>query len=40
VEGKTVGIIDVDCAVKDGFDGNDAKYLEELAGLIARSCDW
>ncbi|KAI4725600.1 hypothetical protein E4T49_06667 [Aureobasidium sp. EXF-10728] len=38
--GKVVAIIDVDCAVKNGFDDEDKKYLEELAGLIAESCDF
>jgi L-methionine (R)-S-oxide reductase len=40
VEGKTVAIIDIDCAVKVGFDEVDQKYLEELAGLLERSSDW
>lgn len=40
VEGKTAAIIDIDCAVKDGFDEVDRRYLEELAGLLGRSCDW
>ncbi|CAD0088570.1 unnamed protein product, partial [Aureobasidium vineae] len=37
---KVVAIIDVDCAVKNGFDDEDKKYLEELAELIAESCDF
>ncbi|KAI5210197.1 GAF domain-like protein [Aureobasidium subglaciale] len=39
-EGKVVAIIDVDCAVKNGFDVEDQKYLEELAQLIAEACDF
>ncbi|KAI1178129.1 GAF domain-like protein [Nemania sp. FL0916] len=41
-EGKkvVVAIIDVDCADVDGFDDVDRKYLEQLAELLARSCDW
>ncbi|KAL4884222.1 GAF domain nucleotide-binding protein [Aspergillus karnatakaensis] len=39
-EGETVAIIDIDCAVPDGFDEVDRKYLEQLAGLLAESCDW
>ncbi|KAI1100956.1 GAF domain-like protein [Jackrogersella minutella] len=42
-EGKTkklVAIIDIDCADLDGFDEVDKKYLEQLAGLLARGCDW
>ncbi|KAJ1326526.1 L-methionine (R)-S-oxide reductase [Microdochium nivale] len=37
---KVVAIIDIDCAVVGGFDEVDRKYLEELAELLARSCDW
>lgn len=37
---KLVAIIDVDCAELNGFDEVDRKYLEELAELLARSCDW
>ena len=40
VDGKTVAIIDIDCAAKNGFDDIDRKYLEELARLLNRSCDW
>lgn len=40
VEGKLVAIIDVDCAMKEGFDEVDRRYLKELAGLLGRSCDW
>ncbi|CAD0016519.1 unnamed protein product, partial [Aureobasidium pullulans] len=38
--GEVVAIIDVDCAVKDAFDDEDKKALEELAQLIAESCDF
>jgi len=37
---KVVAIIDIDCAVVGGFDEVDRKYLEELAKLLGRSCDW
>jgi putative methionine-R-sulfoxide reductase with GAF domain len=40
VRGQCVAIIDVDCAVKDGFDEVDKRYLEELAELLGKSCDW
>lgn len=36
----TVAIIDVDCKLKGGFDEVDRKYLEELARLLGRACDW
>lgn len=37
---KVVAVIDIDCAIKDGFDGVDKKALEELAALLGKSCDW
>ncbi|KAH7380364.1 GAF domain-like protein [Phaeosphaeria sp. MPI-PUGE-AT-0046c] len=38
--GKTVAIIDVDCAELNGFTIEDQEALEELADLLARSCDF
>lgn len=41
VEGRgVVAIIDVDCAVVDGFDEVDREWLERLARLLAGACDW
>lgn len=37
---KVVAIIDVDCAVLNGFDETDKKNLEQLAELLAKGCDW
>ena len=37
---KVIAIIDIDCAEVNGFDEVDRKYLEKLADLLARSCDW
>jgi len=37
---RVVGVIDVDCADLEGFDEVDKKWLEKLAALLARSCDW
>ncbi|KAI0528121.1 GAF domain-like protein [Xylaria bambusicola] len=37
---KVVAIIDIDCADFNGFDEVDKKYLEQLAELLGRSCDW
>ncbi|KAH7148717.1 GAF domain-like protein [Dactylonectria macrodidyma] len=39
-EKKVVAIIDIDCAVLDGFDDVDKARLEALAVLLAKSCDW
>lgn len=38
--GRLVAIIDVDCAVVDGFDHVDREYLERLAALLGSGCDW
>jgi putative methionine-R-sulfoxide reductase with GAF domain len=37
---QTVAIIDIDCAELDGFNKEDQEALEELADLLARSCDF
>lgn len=37
---QTVAIIDVDCAELGGFDELDQRFLEDLAALLGRSCDW
>ncbi|KAI9709281.1 MAG: hypothetical protein M1820_003401 [Bogoriella megaspora] len=39
-EEQVVAIIDIDCADKDGFDVEDQTALEELAQLLAISCDF
>lgn len=40
IEGKVVGIIDVDCKLECGFDEVDREYLERLARLLGMACDW
>jgi L-methionine (R)-S-oxide reductase len=37
---QTVAIIDIDCAELDGFNKEDQEALEELALLLAESCDF
>jgi len=37
---ELVAIIDIDCAELAGFDEVDQSQLEELAVLLAKSCDW
>jgi L-methionine (R)-S-oxide reductase len=39
-ESKLVAIIDVDCAEVNGFDEVDKKFLEQLADMLSKSCDW
>lgn len=38
--GRTVAIIDVDCAELSGFDGEDQRALEELARMLGEACDF
>lgn len=40
VNDKVVAIIDVDCAELNGFDEVDREWLEKLADLVGKSCDW
>jgi L-methionine (R)-S-oxide reductase len=37
---QTVAIIDIDCAELHGFTVEDQEALEELADLLAKSCDF
>ncbi|KAF1359779.1 GAF domain-like protein [Lizonia empirigonia] len=37
---KVVAIIDIDCAEENGFTEEDQAALEELAALLAESCDF
>lgn len=39
-EGKTLGVIDLDCLDYNGFGEIDKRYLEELAQLIAKTCSF
>lgn len=38
--GKVVAIIDIDCAVENGFDEQDQVKLEQLAEVLANACEW
>lgn len=37
---QVLAIIDIDCAVENGFDEEDRLKLEELASVLAETCDW
>lgn len=39
-KGKVLGVIDLDCLDYNGFGETDKKYLEELAELIAKTCNF
>lgn len=40
IASQVVAIIDIDCAVEEGFDEEDQRKLEELADVLRDSCDW
>ena len=40
VNGEIKAIIDIDCAVKSGFDEVDKIWLEKMAELLGRACEW
>lgn len=37
---QVVAIIDIDCAVENGFDEVDRNHLESLAAILSDVCDW
>lgn len=39
-DGRVVGVLDIDCLSKNGFDEEDVKYLEELVANISKSIVW
>ncbi|GMM53532.1 L-methionine (R)-S-oxide reductase [Maudiozyma humilis] len=39
-DGKTLGVIDLDCGDFNGFGEADKRYLERLAKLIVKTCDF
>lgn len=39
-DGKTTGVIDLDCGDFNGFGESDKIYLERLAQLITKTCDF
>lgn len=36
----TVGVMDLDCVVLDGFDDADRHGLENIAKMVVEACDW
>ena len=38
--GEVVAIIDIDCAVPNGFDEIDEEGLKGLAKILTNACDW
>lgn len=40
VDGKIIGVLDIDSPVEKRFDKEDQKYLEEYAKIVLKSTDW
>ena len=40
VDGRVIGVLDIDSPSVSRFDDNDLKGLEELTRLLAAGCDW
>lgn len=39
-EGRSIGVLDLDCLALDGFDEDDRAGLEKITSLITQSCNW
>lgn len=40
LDGKVLGVLDIDSAELERFDETDATYLQKIAELVVRGCDW
>lgn len=40
VNGKVLGVLDLDCLDLDGFNDVDVEYLEKLCKIVVASCKW
>ncbi|ORZ18024.1 GAF domain-like protein [Absidia repens] len=40
VDGRLVGVLDIDCQEKEGFDDSDRIGLEAVAKIIVDNCTW
>jgi len=39
-DGKLIGVLDIDSPVKNRFDSEDQKGLENLCQMLVQACDW
>ena len=39
-DGKLIGVLDIDSPVKNRFDAEDQKGLENLCQMLVQACDW
>lgn len=40
VEGRCVGVLDLDCVALEGFTEEDVRGLEGVVEIVAKACDW
>ncbi|KAF9996351.1 hypothetical protein BGZ80_005044 [Entomortierella chlamydospora] len=40
LEGRVIGVLDLDCEVTEGFDEVDQAGLETVAKILVGACDW
>ncbi|KAG0042787.1 hypothetical protein BGZ83_012189 [Gryganskiella cystojenkinii] len=40
LDGRVIGVLDLDCEVTEGFDEVDQAGLEVVAKILVESCDW
>ncbi|KAG0238715.1 hypothetical protein BGW42_002581 [Actinomortierella wolfii] len=40
LDGRVIGVLDLDCEVVEGFDKVDQEGLEAVAKILVNACDW
>ncbi|KAI1320794.1 hypothetical protein EDD11_009751 [Mortierella claussenii] len=40
LDGRVIGVLDLDCEVTEGFDEVDQAGLEVVAKILVKACDW
>ncbi|KAF8928320.1 GAF domain-like protein [Dissophora ornata] len=40
LDGRVIGVLDLDCEVTEGFDEIDQAGLETVAKILVKACDW
>ncbi|KAG0255758.1 hypothetical protein BGZ95_005682, partial [Linnemannia exigua] len=40
LDGRVIGVLDLDCEVTEGFDEIDQAGLEVVAKYLVQACDW
>ena len=39
-DNTAIGVLDLDCLAKNGFDDDDKRGVEKIAELVIKSCQW